>query len=283
MRKAWIVLFIILVQMGHANNYFANGELIDDERAAQLITVIITTSPTPSMPSLKHLYPACTSLFKVPAFAKCKKIIVFDGLPPKYANRARDYKKYKKRVKMLIEQDQRFSNTKLVFCDKWVHLSGALREAMQHVTTPFVFIHQHDMQLVKEFDLNGCLASMLLNPNIKYIHLTIEDNQHESGEMFSPWYGLVDSYIEGVNLVCLTRYFGWSDYAHVTTAKYMREFVLPRCSHGRMETWLQHDFKQALLGKDFYEIDDVHPEFGTYLYGDIDDGHYIHHSDGANQ
>jgi hypothetical protein len=280
-----LALLIIYAQVGHADNYLVNGEVLDDERAAELITVIVTTSLIPSVPSLKHLYPAFTSLFKVPAFAKCKKIIVFDGLPPKYVNRAEDYKKYKKRVKTLTKLDPQFSSTKLVFCDKWVHLSGALREAMQHVTTPFVFIHQHDMSLIKEFDLNGCLASMLLNPNIKQIHFPVVDDPRDFGEMFSTWYGPIDDYIEGVSVVPLIRYFGWSDYAHVTTTKYLKEFVLPKCGHGPMEAWLHPAFKQAVIGADDDRIDEVHLEFGTFLYGDMyeNEGNYFHHSDGANR
>ena len=59
-----------------------NGKVYDDETVAQMITVITTTNPIPSIPSVKHIYPAQVALFQIPAFARCKKIIVFDGLQP---------------------------------------------------------------------------------------------------------------------------------------------------------------------------------------------------------
>src|SRR4051812_37553585 len=59
-----------------------NGVTYDTETVAKLITVITSTSPVPSIPSTRHLYPAQASLFQIPAFALCKKIIVFDGIRP---------------------------------------------------------------------------------------------------------------------------------------------------------------------------------------------------------
>ena len=52
-----------------------NGGYLDDERVAGLITVITSTSPIHALPSLRHIRPAQTSLFQVPALAKCRKII----------------------------------------------------------------------------------------------------------------------------------------------------------------------------------------------------------------
>ena len=256
-----------------ADPIFWNGTLYDDETVARLITVITTTNPIPSIPSLKHIYFSQKSLFLIPAFALCKKIIVFDGIQPEFEDRKEDYEKYKRKIAHLTQADPNFSNTELVFCDRWVHLSGAIREALAHVDTPYIFIHQHDMVLVKRFDLNRAIATMDANCNVKHVRLALPyTNLHWLP--FDP--PAVDQLIVGPCFVPLCRHFIWSDNDHVATAEYYREFVLPQCGHGPME-----EFLNPALEKAMEEIDTAcHPIFGTYLYGTIQDGGYISHSDG---
>jgi hypothetical protein len=279
----WILpLFIV----AHIHSSPHRGELIDDNLAAQLITVITTTSPLPSMPSLQHLYPAQASLAKIPAFTKCKKIIVFDGISPSYEDRAAEYEMYKNNVMSLIDTDPYFTNTELVFCEKWVHLAGTIKEAIKHVKTPFIFIYQHDDILLREFDLKGCLGSMILNPLIKYIHLTRYPNQGlpHTGDIATTWYGPVDNYVQGGSLVPLTRCFGFSDYAHISTVNYYKSVVLPICQNRRgfMETFMQAEMKKRLVGQqEESKINRIHALFGTYFYGDLTDGCYIFHSNGS--
>ncbi len=278
-------LFVLsLMFFSNVQGLFPHRELIDDEMAAQLITVITTTNPIPSLPNPKYLYATQASLTKIPALRKCKKIIVFDGICPGYEDRAEDYDMYKTHVASLIDTDPYFMNTELVFCDQWVHLTGTVREALKHVTTPFIFIYQHDDILAKPFDLNGCLRTMRANPSIKYIHFSHHANQgSHSGDMDTTWYGPVDSRIKGGSFVPLTRFFGWSDYAHMTTVDYYQQVVLPLCEgrHGPMEWCVHSAMKEQLKGvKEASKINQIHSFFGTYLYGDLKDGSYIFHSNG---
>jgi hypothetical protein len=143
------------------------------------------------------------------------------------------------------------------------------------VQTPYIFIHQHDLILVKDFDLNGLIATMEANSNIKHVRLALPcTNRHW---LYSP--PAVDEVIVGPCFVPLTRHFIWSDNDHVSTAEYYREFILPQCGHGPMEHYIDVLFREA-MGK----IDTVcHPVFGTYLYGNLDDGGYLSHSDGRSQ
>ena len=266
------------------DNQFQNGEPLADATASGLITVITSTSLIPSTPSCKHLYPAQASLFKIPTLAQCRKLIVFDGLPIHQEHRRNDYALYKEEVTRLTHTDSVFSNTQLHFCTEWKHLAGGLKEAMGYVTTPFVFLHQHDCILIKEFDIKGCMLSMMKNPNIKHIHLTSYPNSGcHSGDMQTSWDGPVDSIVHGGSSSPLTRCFGWSDYCQVTTTDYLLDFVLPKCGHGFMESFLHAAFKEALQNKSGSEIDAVHDKFGTYLYGGVEDGIYVHHSDGARR
>lgn len=265
----WLFTF---VNFCNAEPIVWEGIVFDDKTVAELITIITTTNPIPSIPSTKHIYPSQKSLFRIPAFALCKKIIVFDGVQPGYENRAADYDKYKKKIRKLTKIDPYFANTTLVYCDSWVHLSGAIKKAMERVTTPFVFIHQHDFILQKDFDLNALIATMLANPNIKHVRL----NRGLTNTAFLNWEGPIDEVTDPTYFVPLCRTCGWSDNDHVAFVDYYRNFVLPQCKHGPMEQFLHAAIRNAIAS---IGVEGQKP-FGTYLYGKITDGNYLFHTDG---
>jgi hypothetical protein len=250
-----------------------DGVTYDDDTVAKLITVITTTNPIPSIPDVKHLYSCQKSLSSIPALAKCKKIIVFDGIQPNYESRKEDYDEYKKRVTRLVKKDPYFSNTRLVFCPSWAHLSGAIQKAFRYVNTPYVLIQQHDFTIIKNFDINGIVATLAANPYVK--HVKLEYNPTNAHARW--WNGPVDGVVDGTHFVPLTRIFGWSDVTHVTTAEYYKNFVLPQCDHGFMEHFLHPAFQRDI---EKFGLTFAQQIYGTYLYGDIQDGGYIYHSDG---
>lgn len=246
---------------------------INDDVASKLITVMTSTSPIPSHPSTKLLYEAQESLMRIPALKKSKKIIVFDEIKPGNEHLKEKYEQYKKNVIELTKTDPVFANTELVFSNSWNHLSGSVKNGMQSVRTPFVLMHQHDLVLKKWFDLNGLLATMLVNPRIKYVHFWGGNNTDE-------WYnGPVDNKVEGIHYVPLCRSFGWSDQTHVASTNYYCTFVLPKCSKCFMEKVLHPALKSAIKQDG---LDAGHQRFGTYLYGGLKNGHFIHHTDGAH-
>ncbi len=274
MKRSLTFAFLVLYSHLFAQHIPYNKDLYTDDALADMITVITATSPVLSIPATTHIYPAQVSLHRIPALAKAKKIIVFDGIPEQNKHLEAAYTKYKKNIQDLCETDYYFQNTELVFCPKWGHLSGAITEAIKHVTTPFVFMHQHDLILEKSFDLNGIIATMLVNPNIKYVHFWGQKNKKSTW-----WNRIVDEEIDGISHVPLTRSFGWSDQCHIATVDYYQNFVLPECDHCFMETAMQEKFQKKLdkNGKK------AHKKFGTYLYGDLSDGYYIKHTDGRKK
>ena len=231
------------------------------------LTIITTTSPIPSNPSTAMLEKTQQSLFQVPALRGCKKIIVFDGVPPEQRYRTIAYGLYIKNVEKLIAEDPYFSNTILVVNNEFKHLANSLREAFTYVDTPYVFVHQHDFLLIRPFDAVNTIRSMEDNSNLKLIRFnrfSIEANW---------WDGPIDSYIEGGSYVSLTRTFGWSDNDHIARTDYYLDFVFPKVTwNGAME-WFIHDSEK--IQKD-------HGTYGTYLYGDLKEPPYILHLDGKN-
>lgn len=266
-------LFLLIPLVG-----FAKPPILSEEECSELITVICTTNPIPSIPKTDILYESMKSLDQISAFRKCKKIIVFDGIQPGYEHRTSDYDTYKQNIQELANASPYFINTELVFCPTWVHLAGAIAHALESVTTPYLFIHQHDFQLLKPFDLPKLLTSMQFNPNIKYVRLNAYRKnrpERKTGQHYR-YDGDVDRVILGGSLIPLSRTFGWSDNDHIARTDYYRDFVLPSCEFGAME-WFLHPMLKESIKKNGQ---DGHLSFGTYLYGDLDDGKYLHHLDG---
>jgi len=231
------------------------------------LTIITTTSPIPSNPSTEMLEITQRSLFMIPEFRGCKKIIVFDGVPAQQRYRSLAYYTFIRNVEKLVREDPYFYNTTLVINHDFKHLANSLREAINIVDTPYIFVHQHDFSLIKKFDIANLVRSMDSNPNLKHIRL----NKWVTASNW--WDGEVDSVIVGGSLVPLTRIFGWSDNDHISRTDYYRDFVFPKIPwNGAME-WFLHDQPDILRN---------HLLYGTYLYGSIGDGPYILHLDGRS-
>lgn len=269
-----IIPFLVLLTNSASACYTEFDSLeYSDEHVAELITVITATSPVLCIPNTTHIYPSQVSLHRNSTLARAKKIIVFDGVAPGEEYLEAAYNKYKQNIQDLVATDPYFANTELVFCSQWGHLSGSIQEALEHVTTPFIFMHQHDLVLKKDFNINALIATMIANPAIKYVHLWGGKNKKSKW-----WNRTVDDKVEGVHFVPLTRSFGWSDQCHVASVDYYKNEVLPECDHCFMETVMQQNFEKAFKEKG----KKAHEQFGTYLYGGLSDGHYIKHTDGRN-
>jgi len=279
-RCKWVARIVLVVLGFHLEsmayeNVVWEGVTYDDRTVAELITVITTTSPLQSIPTTKHLYYAQKSLAQIPALALCKKIIAFDDIQPtsNFAYRKRDYDLYKKHIKELTETDPYFANTELIFLTEWGCLVGALKEAFKRVKTPFVFIQQHDLLLLKTFDLNALIATMVANPAVRYVTLLPGTN----GAGYLPYWKHLDDNIKGVHFVPLCRAGGWTDQCHVARADYYRNFVFPRCPGNYMESHILHQYWDEIERNGFEKAHDL---FGIYLYGSLEDGFFITHTNG---
>ena len=207
------------------------------------------------------------SLFVIPALRECKRIIVFDGVHYNQRYRALSYALFIRNVINLTLENPAFSNTTLVINREHKHLANSLREAIQLVDTPYVFVHQHDFFLARPFDIVKLIESMDHNPNLK--HIRLNRTQTEPNE----WDGQIDNVIVGGSEVPLTRTFGWSDNDHIARTDYYHNFVLPKIEwNGAME-WFLHDPQK---------IYQDHPSYGTYIYGEIHERPYILHLDGKS-
>lgn len=244
---------------------------LQSESLKDKLTVITTTSPIRSHPDTEMLEICQKSLFDMPGIQECPKIIVFDGIHKRMMFLKDSYEEYKTNVQNLTETDPYFRNTQLVFCKEHVHLTGAIKEAMKHVKTPFVFLHQHDFKIRRKVDTFGIIRSMEENPGLKHVMLP---RRFISSSWGFNYY--VDENIEGPCYVPLTRTFGWSDNDHFSPKSYYEEFIFPKVTKPWPMEWVLNPLEKKLTMEDPKN----HDLFGTYIYGKIGDGRYIVHLDG---
>lgn len=228
------------------------------------VTMITTTSPILTNPSTEMLEEAQQGLMKTPAFRKCRKIIVFDGVPDVLSYRAFAYECFIENVKELVKTHPDFENTTLVVNTEHLNLGWSVGEAIKVTETPYVFVHQHDFFMLYPFDFFNLIRSMDRNPLLKHIKFPAWKNTPTS-------HFPNDDYIEGGALIPLTRTFNWFDGEHFSRVDYYKEFVMPRITRpGPMETFLNT----------WQDIRENHSDYGTYLYGDLEQDNFLYHLDG---
>ena len=259
--KKWHLLVVVLSVL---------SQVFCVDCLADKLTIITTTSPIPSNPDPTILIRSLDSFMTVPGFKECPKIIVFDGIPNYNMYLKDDYEQYKENVQILTETHPSFHNTKLVFCAEHRHLAHSLKEAVKHVKTPYIFVHQHDFKLVKPIDVIGIIRSMDENPLLKHIRLP----RHQVKQ--TCWDFIVDEKIEGVSYVPLCRTYGWSDNDHFARKSYYDNFIFPKIKGKRpMEVVINPIMRRATKADPA-----LHHHFGTYLYGNYGDSRCIIHLDG---
>lgn len=239
------------------------------------VTIITTCNPCPTYPRTIYLQISQFGMYKhLPQFFSIPKIIVCDGLRNPADKDA--YDGYKENLRKLVANNPQFQNTTLVFCEEWKCLVGAVKEAMEHVETEYVYLHQDDFDLTLPVDLEGLINAMDLNHNIKMVRL----NQSQNPAGFGLGRGTesyVDDYVLGGSEFPLLRTSIWSDNDHIARSDYYRDFIFPIFGDEKtyMEARLMH------LGLLAYQQD---PEeysriYGAYLYGTYNEGPFLFHLD----
>lgn len=248
------------------------------ESLAHKVTIITTTSPIKSNPSTRILEATQKGLYDIPSLRDCVNIIVFDGINENdYGDRLSDvrqrYNEYKAQVIELKKTNIYFKNTVLLFLDKFHHQGRAVRAAMKLVNTPFVYVHQHDVAIVHQFDVVNLIRTLEENSYVKLIRIA-------NGENCPNYFdGPVDTYVggNGIHYIPMIRTFRFADSEHFTTVKYYEDIVFPR-DHGPnfAESWMMYpDFEKSQQ-----EMVAHHDRYGTYVYGGIGHPSCLCHLDG---
>jgi len=257
----------------------------------------------------------------VDVLRRCRKLVVFDAMPGQGEKEAAAeqgtlasigqhwvpsantalaarYEAYKRDVEALLAQgDPLLEGVELLPMQRWGHLVGTVRHALERVSTPFVLLHQHDLLINGEnFSSRSVVGILraLARGDANYVLLNRDVNcagrstQYFQAAPHSPhlWRSFVRRHALRVDLsdgeggfcggghfgeaVQLTPFVGYSDQTHFARSEWVRERVLPLVGSRRccMEFAL-HEI--MILGW----LHDPACWERTYMLGGMDDGAFI--------
>jgi len=223
------------------------------------ISIIITASYIPSHPNIKIIQETIESLHLL-NLPKNTLIILahdFSKHPDfiEYLNNLEEYVKDKKYLKIVVREDHG-------------HLTGNVRNALQYVHSEFVLVMQHDLKFNKRpIDIPKVIEDMKEHPELKHVRFNKRCNRKTNCDSH---YGLFGKEIKCNNFT-YTRTNAWSDNNNICPTKYYNEFVMKKCKDGQpMEEFLLLKCKN----------EKAHLQFGTYLFGPVEERSFIKHLDG---
>ena len=272
--------------------------LRDRRRAAMPVshdlTIVITTSPIPSMPSTALLEALLKSFEHVNDLHGCRAIIVCDGIGVVLStdDDKPNWKCSKVNPKHVAAYEEYTSNVESLAsclhrpCEVVVlhnrHGCGlAVEAALDLVQTPFVMVVQHDQLFLRNFDAGGVLAAMRAHPaTLRYVGIQSRTTLRYK-ERVAHRFGIaldefrVDPHLSSPLLPLLMYY----DKPHIVWTEHLRERVY---GNGALKTG---DFVEDVLGR--AQMEDIkangiqaHGQYGTWVLCDDEDSPATYHLSG---
>eukprot|EP01084_Bolivina_argentea_P319303 553824_1 len=251
------------------------------------LTLIITTSPCPSHPSTVLLDTLFKSLRHIHGLTECNKIVMCDGYRCSN-NGAKEklklgriahasacaYEEFKislKRKACSGHPDWAFTHVKIL--NNWEGFAHSVRIALEMVTTPYVFIIQHDHPLCRSLNITPVLDVMDDGPQgIRYVALLSASTKHYQDVVMSKYHFsllLRNRLIAGIEpgeVITLIPLLSWYDRPHFCSVEALKEVYSSGLVHrGQFteDTYGQkmlHDIKLNGIG--------AHTKYGTYVMND---------------
>ncbi len=184
---------------------------------ADLITVLVPTSPIPSHPSTAIIDETLDSI-DAAGLDACEVLVMADGVRPEQADRAADYAEYLRRLSWSLAHE-RANVVPLVFPEHR-HQAAMTRVALEQVRTPLILFAEHDTPLVGEIPWESMAGAILTAPcKVDVIRL-----HHESVVLRVHRY-LMAGKIEDVRGVPLWRTAQWSNRPHLASTGWYRAML----------------------------------------------------------
>ena len=257
------------------------------------LTIVITTSPIPSIPSTALLEALLKSFEHVNDLHGCKVIIVCDGIGIVLSTDAKPnwkcskvnpkhvtaYKEYTSNVERLAACLQRPSEA-LVLHDR--HGCGlAVKAALDRVQTPFVMVVQHDQLFLRNVNVGGVLAAMHAHPAVlRYVGIQSRTTLRYKERVADRFGIALDEFIAHPHLSSpLLPLLMYYDKPHIVWTEHLRERVY---ANGAVKPG---DFVEDVLGR--AQMEDIkangiraHGKYGTWVLCDDEDSPATYHLSG---
>lgn len=201
--------------------YRLDGDLRDlgavvgsTEDLADLITVLVPTSPIPSHPSTAIIEETLDSL-EVAGLGDCETIVMADGVRAEQEHRRGEYEHYLRALLWDLNHGRR-NALPLVF-DEHLHQAEMTRRALAEVRTPLVLFVEHDTPLVGEIPWWKMADAILASPcEADVIRL------HHEAQVLEPHRYLMVARREVIRGVPMQRTAQWSQRPHLASASWYR-------------------------------------------------------------
>lgn len=267
-----------------------DGDLYD------LLTIVVTTSPARSNPSLEMMETVVSSFRLIPGLSCCRLMIVCDGcnVGKKHRpSRGIVSEDAAERYQQFIDALRVASTTSEDSVDKGP-LSGAtiliqpcregfgfaVKRALESVETPFVMVVHHDQRFRKAFDLRGILNTMRERPSeFNYCGVLSPGTINYAQKCAGKGLPNPDLAAEPLGSGKLVPLFVWYDRNHVASVEFYRENVI---SSGLVKrgTFIEDCYGQEQLKRIKAGGLDAWKKYGTWFFDDLTGDSMIHHLDG---
>jgi len=194
------------------------------------LTVLLSTSPVGRHPATDLIEEVIGSMSLAQGVQGCRLIIVCDGCrtengkgvkydEPNYRQGIVDkksqdnYQEYKKRLPALAAKSE---NMEVLELAERNGFGFAVKEALKHVQTPFVFVTQHDRSIMKPVDITRLIAAMEANlDKYKYIGLPTSTTIGHRYHVLSKYNLRIEPVIADAQGLALLPLIQWYDSAHI--------------------------------------------------------------------
>ena len=191
------------------------------------LNIIILSSPIPSNPSTKIIDKAIKSLSLL-RYPEDSKIILAHDFPQPESKIKNEYFNYYENLK---NKYGHLDNFTLTMSDKFVHMSGNVRNAFNYVDSKYVLILSHDFIFVRNVDLNLIMEDMDRNPQLKHVRFNKRLNTPKGGDTYN-----CDQVFGKFNISDNYQYTStpcWSDINHISPTRYYKDVILNECRNGQ--------------------------------------------------
>lgn len=242
---------------------------------ADLITVLLATSPTPSNPRTDVIEKTVASLRAQPGLEDVEIIVMADGVRPEQEARGPAYDGY---LYNLLRLTERWPNVIPVLAPQWLHQANLTKLGLALVKTPYVLFVEHDTPLVDPWDgtvpwADLCHA-MAERPDVNLIRL-----HHEAGIHESHWTMMPDRHPSDIAGVPLMRCAQWSQRPHLARTDFYRQ-TLDTYFGSKARTFIE-DAMHGVLSEQWYNHgDDGWAKFGVWMYAPDGSMKRSYHTDG---
>lgn len=255
------------------------------------LTIVVTTSPIPSMPSTALLQALLKSFENVHDLSGCLVIIVCDGIgtvlradeKPNWkcsrvnAEHVTAYQEYTANVERLAKCQQQRCEV-MVLQER--HGCGlAVEAALALVKTPFVMVAQHDQLFLRNFDAGGVLAAMRAQPAaLRYVGIQSRTTLRYK-ERVADRFGIALDRFDATPDLPLLPLLMYYDKPHIVWTEHLHERVYVP---GVLKPG---DFVEDVLGRP--QLEDIktngidsHGKYGTWVLCDDDEVPATYHLSG---